>query len=86
MYAPCVPHRTAVPTDDLALASRFSIKHSIVLWESKGDTFVGRDFGFGVSVYHVIENNPINKPFFRSQIVCIRILGGDLQWKIKNRE
>lgn len=26
---------------------------------------MGRDFGFGVSVYHVIENNPINKPFFQ---------------------
>ena len=49
MYAPCVPHRTAVPTEDLALASRFSIKHSIILQGSKGDTFVGRDFGFGVS-------------------------------------
>ena len=43
----------------------FSIKHSIILQESECDTFVGRDFGFGVSVYHIIENNPINKPFFQ---------------------
>ena len=54
-----------MPTEDLALTSCFSIKHSIILQGSKGDTFVGRDFGFGAKVCHIIQHIPINKPFFQ---------------------